>query len=409
MIPRTRTLEVELSTKCTLSCSECPRVTHKSTITQWNAGFLKTKPFLDNIDDKFNDSFIFSGAYGDPIYHPDFADILHTIVNKPLNPRVEIETNGGYISEEKYHKIGQAISSNSKNRVRLTMSIDGSLDNFTQYRINGDRKGTEAGLRILPEYGVHVNWKFISFDYNTNPETLKQIYDTASRYGIERVTLMHSARATPDSYVSVEQFITAVDQLKEYRNNVRTNFKPVIELGVAPVYRESFPEARPITTHPFFMRPIRTVLDKNKQPTDNFIQPNSNTISYDNPYGKSKINEIIDPLTTRRFSPDLPAQDSPKWKNKVLPRCLYKNHQNFIGGDGVYLPCCWLHSNGPESKEYIKTLIGNSFDELSIYQNTFDEIVNSNSWKKLSDNFTNIDICSKKCPSKQNMPTEVSF
>ena len=36
------------------------------------------------------------------------------------------------------------------------MSIDGSLDNFTQYRINGDWEGTRLGLEILAEYGVHV-------------------------------------------------------------------------------------------------------------------------------------------------------------------------------------------------------------------------------------------------------------
>ena len=90
MIPRTRTLEVELSTKCTLSCSECPRVIHKSTISDWNYGFLKTKPFLDNVDSHILE-YIFSGAYGDPIYHPDFADILRTLVNRSNNPRIKMK------------------------------------------------------------------------------------------------------------------------------------------------------------------------------------------------------------------------------------------------------------------------------------------------------------------------------
>ena len=127
------------------------------------------------------------------------------------------------------------------------MSVDGTLDNFTQYRTNGDRAGTERGLRILPEYDVKVDWKFISFEYNTNFDTLKQMYDTASSYGVATITLMHSHRAQPGSYVSVEQFIKAVDQLYEYSNNLQTNFKPQIKLGVAPAYRAVFPECDPIT------------------------------------------------------------------------------------------------------------------------------------------------------------------
>ena len=399
MIPRTQSVEVELSTKCTLSCSECARVIHKSSISKWNSGFLKTAPFLDNVD-RYNE-FLLTGVYGDPIYHPDFADILHTIVNKPKNPKIKIETNGGYTSEEKYHQIGKAISSNPNNRVIFTMSIDGSLDNFTQYRVNGDRIGTEAGLRILPEYGVNLDWKFISFDYNTNFETLKQMYDTASTYGVRKIILVHSARAKPDSYVSVDQFIKAVDQLYEYRNNVRTNYKPAIELIVAPLYRKTFPEARPITTHPLYGDNESIVLDKQNKNIDTTVTPTTNK--------KVRITETIDPATTKRFSDDFVSQDSPKWEGKLLPRCIYNNQKNFIGADGIYLPCCWLQAGGPETKDYIKSLIGNSFDELSIYNYSVDEIVKSNTWKKLSDNFTNINVCSKKCPSKANMPTEVSI
>tara|TARA_B100001287_G_C22654940_1_gene517196 strand:+ start:524 stop:1732 length:1209 start_codon:yes stop_codon:yes gene_type:complete len=392
MIPRTRTLEVELSTKCTLSCSECPRVIHKSTISDWNYGFLKTKPFLDNVDSHILE-YIFSGAYGDPIYHPDFADILHTLVNRSNNPRIKIETNGGYISEEKYHNIGKAVSSNPNNRVIFTMSVDGSLDNFIQYRINGDRKGTEAGLRILPEYGVYVNWKFISFEYNTNFETLKKVYDTANSYGVQRITLIHSHRARPGDYVSVEQFIKAVDQLYQYSKNLQSNHKTIISLGVAPGYRSEFPECYPITSHPLW--PDSKVIIKTNSVSNNLAIKNNNG---------AKIREIIDPATTKGFN-NKPSTTSPKWRNKILPQCVYKKHQNFIGADGVYLPCCWLHADGPAMKQHIKNLIGGSFKELSIYNYSFDEIVNSESWKRLSDNFTNIKVCHTKCPSESRMPT----
>ena len=400
MIPRTQTLEVELSTKCTLSCSECPRVLHKSSISQWNAGFLKTKPFLDNVDD-YNNKFILSGAYGDPIYHPDFAEILHTLVNKPINPKIKIETNGGYTSEEKYHKIGQAISSNSENRVQFTMSVDGSLNNFTQYRTNGDRVGTEAGFRILPDYGVKVNWKFISFDYNTNFETLKQMYDTAVSYGIYNIELMHSHRAKPGEYVSVEKFIKAVDELYQYSNNIQSNFKPLITLGIAPYYRVAFPETDPITTHQLWSGNVGRLNKSNSNSVSQMIKEKSQ------PRPKVKITETIDPKTTLKRADAVPtiSEHSNKWQNKIKPQCIYNNHQNFIGADGVYLPCCWLHADGPVTKEKIKNLIGGSFDELSIYNNTFDEIVKSKSWAMLSDNFLNISVCHQKCPAQDKMPT----
>lgn len=399
MIPRTQTIEVELSTKCTLSCSECPRVKYKSDIRQWNTGFLKTKPFLDNIDNHIND-IIFSGAFGDPIYHPDFADILYTLVNKPHNPKITIHTNGGYISEEKYHKIGKAISSNPNNRVTVNMSVDGSLDNFTQYRVNGDRIGTEAGLKILPQYGVKVTWKVISFEYNTNWNTFKKIYDTALLYGIENIMLVHSTRASRDSYVSVDSFVKVLNRLYYYSKVKLKNTKPFIKLGLAPGYRKSFPESALIRSHPLWDGPNVITVNENSN-TDNFIAKPVDE--------KVRLTEIINPNTTKRFINNINSENLPQWKGKVLPQCIYKKHPNFIGADGIYLPCCWLRGTPYKVTEHIKNLIGGSFDELSIYNNTIDEIIESKTWTKLSNNFSNIETCNKNCPSKANMPTKVSI
>ena len=396
MIPRTKTLEVELSTKCPLSCSECPRVIQKPSIEKWNAGFLKTKPFLDNID-SFYKKINFCGAYGDAIYHPDLADIFSHIVN--LGIKFRLETNGGYVSKERWKTLADALTYNSSRKELITFSIDGSKDNFTQYRTNGDWKGTSAGLEIFGEYGINTQWKLITFEYNTNYDTLKSIYDTALQYNVNEILLIHSARSRENEYVSMDSFLKAVDMLDNYTETVNTNYKkPIVKIGVEG-YRKHLPETEVLKQHKLWeFKSDKPVVSK--------------------PIAKeSTVNGVTEIVSSRgvimRFHNNVKKQtitETPKietkknveiWEDKLHPQCIKNSHHNFVGGDGKLLPCCWLRAAGPKRLSQTSDILGNKWEDLSIYNNKIEDIVKSNAWKILSDNLLSYETCHQKCPSKK--------
>lgn len=379
MIPRTKTIEVELSTKCPLSCSECPRVIQKPSIEKWNAGFLKTKPFLDNID-SFYKKINFCGAYGDAIYHPDLADIFSHIVN--LGIKFRLETNGGYVSKERWKTLADALTYNSSRKELITFSIDGSKDNFTQYRTNGDWKGTSAGLEIFGEYGINTQWKLITFEYNTNYDTLKSVYDTALQYNVNEILLIHSERSRGNEYVSMDSFLKAVDMLDNYTETVNTNYKkPIVKIGVEG-YRKHHPETKVIKQHKLWEYKVNERLSKDE------------------------VTEKVPPVVLSRSekiqSIIQKAKDGkPAWEGKLSPQCIIHNHHNFIGADGKLLPCCWLRAAGPRRLSQTSNILWNKWEDLSIYKNKIEDIVKSNAWKILSDNLLSYETCHQKCPSKK--------
>ena len=403
MIPRTNEIEVELSTKCTLSCSECPRVTHKDTISLWNDGFLKTKPFLDNID-SFYKNIMISGAYGDPIYHPDMADIFHHLVNLENNIQIRYETNGGYVSKEKWKRMAEALTSNQQynlnRKEKISFSIDGSPSNFTKYRTNGDWEGTRLGLEIFGEYGIRTQWKFITFEFNTNFETLKSVYDTALQYNVDEIKIMHTTRAREGDYVSIDNFLDVINLLEKYSEDIDTNYvKPKILVGVAPGNRRYWPETEPLRKHKFWEYSQYKQRQENKEFKE-VVSGSGAVFRYHNSTGSKTIQQPKQITKVKNIEP------INVWDKQLYPQCIKNNWKNFIGGDGKLLPCCYLRAAGPERLQQTIDVLGDKWQDLSIYNNTISDIVKSDAWKILGDNLLSYDTCHVKCPSKDLMPKE---
>jgi organic radical activating enzyme len=86
--------------------------------------------FLDiDLADK---TIILSGNYGDPIYHPEFIDLVQQL--KQRGARLEITTNGSHRKPEWWQELATYFTTQDT----ITFSIDGTPNNFTQYRENAD-------------------------------------------------------------------------------------------------------------------------------------------------------------------------------------------------------------------------------------------------------------------------------
>ena len=73
----TNTLEIELTTKCTLGCPACPRNNPFEKKEDWDVGHLDKNIVKSFADTSAERSYLFVGCYGDPIYHPDSVSYTH--------------------------------------------------------------------------------------------------------------------------------------------------------------------------------------------------------------------------------------------------------------------------------------------------------------------------------------------
>lgn len=159
-------LHIELTNICTLKCPRCARTTFidKFGTKKFKNKNLKLdhlKSFLHgvNLEKKI---ISFCGNYGDPIYHKNLIHFVKYF--KDAGSTIQITTNGSYQTEKFWKTLVNNLDSNDK----IAFSIDGTDKSFTNYRINGDWKSVELGLKIVGASSVDSEWKFIPFSFNEN-------------------------------------------------------------------------------------------------------------------------------------------------------------------------------------------------------------------------------------------------
>jgi MoaA/NifB/PqqE/SkfB family radical SAM enzyme len=100
------------------------------------------------------------GNYGDPIYHPEFHQLVSRI--KQAGALVCIDTNGSYRTKQWWQELAKIVD----DRDTIRFSIDGLPDNFTNYRVNADWGSIKTGIEVMTQTDCKIVWKFIPFFYN---------------------------------------------------------------------------------------------------------------------------------------------------------------------------------------------------------------------------------------------------
>ena len=164
-------LEIELTTKCTIGCPACPRNNPFEKKEDWDVGHLDKNIVKSFADTSAERSYLFVGCYGDPIYHPDFIEIIKYFVDN--DKRISVHTNGSF-KTEKWWKELAAINWSQKSawgyEQKFTFSVDGLEDTNHLYRINSKWKSVIAGMKIMgalpKDRRPCIEWKFLVFPYN---------------------------------------------------------------------------------------------------------------------------------------------------------------------------------------------------------------------------------------------------
>lgn len=154
-------IDIELTSRCTLKCPRCARtdrLIEEGRLSIDDADINALNKFLDL--DLTDVTIMLNGNLGDPIYHPQFLTWYEMI--KKRGAKVLTITNGSYRGTRWWEKFAEVVD----DKDRVMFSIDGLPANFTQYRINGDWKSIEKGIKIMVQSPAKIEWKYIRFAYN---------------------------------------------------------------------------------------------------------------------------------------------------------------------------------------------------------------------------------------------------
>jgi MoaA/NifB/PqqE/SkfB family radical SAM enzyme len=180
--------------------------------------------FLDiDLTDK---SILLCGNYGDPIYHPNFIELVTAFKEKKSNLR--IITNGSYKTAEWWTRLTDVLDTKDT----ITFSIDGIPENFATYRINADWLSIEQGIKICSKGQCKTQWKYIPFSYNQ--DDIEQARELSYALGIDEFFVDLSDRFNDKTkhLKPTENLVNVKHQSQiEWKNNTRLEVDPACNNG----------------------------------------------------------------------------------------------------------------------------------------------------------------------------------
>lgn len=173
-------IHIEPTNICTLKCSGCARTRFINQWPQhWKNHSLDIDQLLNFLDIDLTDKSIgLCGNYGDPIYHPDFIELVSKL--KARGARLCITTNGSYKKQDWWESLVEQLTSNDV----VTFSVDGTPSNFTEYRVNANWESIETGMKVVVNSSCQSVWKYIPFSFNQN--NIAEVEKLSKQIGIKK-------------------------------------------------------------------------------------------------------------------------------------------------------------------------------------------------------------------------------
>ena len=154
MIDR-RSINLDITTKCTLACPECRRTIYKKRGMKINGGHMSFSDFKKV--HSFFDHFSFCGGVSDPIFHPQFIEFLEYAIDKD----VDVHTAASHKNKEWYVDAFKA-NPNAK----WIFGLDGLPKESHKYRVNQDGEKIYNIMKMGVDMKMDIVWQYLVFDYN---------------------------------------------------------------------------------------------------------------------------------------------------------------------------------------------------------------------------------------------------
>lgn len=207
-----QSVEVELTSKCTLACPACPRTYDSKEIRgDWKIGELDISVVESLCKIPSIRQFIFCGAFGDPIYHSKLFDVIDLC--HQYNKRVVITTAASYRNAEWWTELANKLNSQDS----IQFSVDGLKHNNHIYRINCNWESIETGMRILAKSRAYTEWKWILFKHNEND--VLEGYKLSKELGMKEFSVVETKDVrTPLGMKPTRTYQEVLAEIRDYRN-----------------------------------------------------------------------------------------------------------------------------------------------------------------------------------------------
>jgi MoaA/NifB/PqqE/SkfB family radical SAM enzyme len=181
-------IHIEPTNICTLKCSGCARTRFIDQWPQhWKNHSLDIDQLLKFLDIDLADKRIgLCGNYGDPIYHPNFIELVNKLKARGAN--LTIFTNGSYKKHDWWESLVKQLTPTDV----VIFSVDGTPSNFTEYRVNADWESIETGMKVVANSSCQSVWKYIPFSFNQND--IAEVEKLSNQIGIKRFWIETSDR-----------------------------------------------------------------------------------------------------------------------------------------------------------------------------------------------------------------------
>lgn len=214
---------LELTNRCFLACQACARTPIRSVIKPTDLAFSLVEKILGEHSqaDLKELTFSLSGVFGDPIYHPQFLEIIELI--KKSGASFSLVTNGAYKDDQWWARLTELVD----DRDEITFSIDGLKGTHEIYRQYGNFEQSMRALQQMRAGKAHLIWKFIVFPHNK--DLVIEAREIACKLGVE-FELFQTDRTNNE-----DQFIQGGEAWKPTRLRRKEAAKLILK-KVAPRY-----------------------------------------------------------------------------------------------------------------------------------------------------------------------------
>lgn len=208
MLDQLQGLHIEPTNMCTLKCPRCSRTEFIETFKpkDWdnqNLNLDHLKKFLDI--DLSGLQIQLNGNYGDPIYYPNLFEMIEFF--KSNQSRIILHTNGSYRPVSWWEKLAGMLDKNDV----VTFSIDGTPENFTNYRVNADWTSIQQGIDVLVKSQAHIVWKYIVFSFNENH--IDEARQLSQQLGMDEFVVNNSDRWRENDWLQPTKRATINDTI----------------------------------------------------------------------------------------------------------------------------------------------------------------------------------------------------
>lgn len=162
-------LELEITSVCTLACPGCSRVNTAHKKDLWDKGHIDFDTISSIIKNSEFKSYHLIGCYGDAIYHPKFWEVVQVLQQEDKHWMVH--TNGSSRSR-KWWEQSYDIEFKDEHRNNFCFAIDGLEDTNNVYRINSKWKTIITGLEVMSKHPTppKLTWRWLDFPYTRHQQ-----------------------------------------------------------------------------------------------------------------------------------------------------------------------------------------------------------------------------------------------